>query len=537
QLARDIFGVGFKTADKIAQALGLPADHPTRIEAGVVYLLEEMTYQGHTFLPRLELIARACDLLNVDTVIPWPAVERLAEDEQVVLDTLPLGEAQTPELHNAVYLSPYYYAERGVASRLQALLQASPSRLGDMPPTLIKIKDDLSPEQEQALHTALAHPVSVLTGGPGTGKTTAIKALIAALESAGKRFALASPTGRAAKRLAEACGRPASTLHRLLDYSPVSGFSRTAENPLAVDLLVVDEASMLDILLANSMLRALEPGTHLLLVGDVDQLPSVGAGDVLRDIIASQTLPVTRLTQIFRQAAGSHIISNAHLINQGLSPEFPQQSDDFFLFPANDPREAADWVEDVVINRIPERFGFDPLRDIQVIAPMYRGPVGITALNARLQAALNPPGALKPERAFYGHIFRQGDKLMQIKNDYDKKVFNGDIGFLKEISAVDHTLIIDFEGRGVTFEWSEADQLVLAYTVSVHKAQGSEFPVIVLPLLTQHYLMLQRNLLYTAITRAKNLCVLVSNRKSIAIAVKNNKVAARFTALDWRLRS
>jgi exodeoxyribonuclease V alpha subunit len=535
QLARDIHGVGFKTADKIAQSLGLPHDHPTRIEAGILYALEEMTNDGHAFAPRGILEEKAVDLLKVERSQIAPSLGTLSELELIKMDAVPLGDGQEPEPENAVYLVPYYYAEVGAANHLRELANMLPSRLSDIPPALTQLDPSLSEEQHQAIRIALSQPVSVLTGGPGTGKTTAIKALIAAAESAGKRFALASPTGRAAKRLAEATGKSASTIHRLLAYSPMKGFAYNADNPLKLDLLVVDEVSMLDILLANSLFRALEPGTHVVLVGDVDQLPSVGAGDVLRDIIASEMVPVTRLSVIFRQAAGSHIISNAHSINQGELPEFDSDSIDFFRFPADTPEQAADWVEDLVINRIPGKFGVRA-QDIQVLAPMYRGPAGITALNERLQNALNPGNALKAERRFFGQTFRPSDKVMQIRNDYDKDVYNGDIGFIKEISAVEHTLTVEFEGRGVAYAWSEADQLVLAYAVSVHKSQGSEFPVIVLPLLTHHYLMLQRNLLYTAVTRAKKICVLVTNTKALAIAVKNNQVAERHTWLDGRLR-
>jgi exodeoxyribonuclease V alpha subunit len=402
----------------------------------------------------------------------------------------------------------------------------------------------LSPEQQSAIQAALKHPVSVLTGGPGTGKTTAIQALIVALEAAHRPYALASPTGRAAKRLSEATGRPASTIHRLLSYSPGEGFKYNAENPLPVDMLVVDEASMLDLPLANNLLKALQPGTHLLLVGDVDQLPSVGAGDVLRDVIASEVAPLTRLSVIFRQAADSHIITNAHRINQGQMPSFysppPLGSgagvrEDFFLFPADTPEEAANWVQEVVCNRIPQKFGLQS-REIQVLAPMYRGLAGVNALNERLQAELNPAGPLKPEKSLFGQTFRPGDRVMQTQNNYDKDVFNGDIGQVSGLDVIEHTLAVEFDGRRVDYDWSEADQLVLAYAVSVHKSQGSEFPAVVIPLVTAHYLMLQRNLLYTAVTRARRLCVLVGSRKAIGIAVRNNQVAQRYTALDWRLR-
>lgn len=553
RLARDIFGVGFKTADRIAQALGLPGDHPSRIEAGIIYALNEMTGEGHVYTPQETLVERAVELLNVPSSLIPAALSQLAQDERVRQEILPYLEAgqladgtrpddrevrESPGEYGrtGVYLTPLYYGEVGVAERLHSLTRVFPSRLSDLPPAFIAIDPNLSPEQQAGIRMALSHPVSVLTGGPGTGKTTAIKALIAALEAARKTYALASPTGRAAKRLSEATGRPASTIHRLLGFSPREGFKHNPANPLPVDLLVVDETSMLDLLLANHLLKALQPGAHLLLVGDVDQLPSVGAGDVLRDVIASGLAPVTRLNLIFRQAAGSHIITNAHRINQGQLPLFPKESTDFFLFSAENPEDAAQWVQEVVCKRIPDKFDLHPRDQVQVLAPMYRGPAGVHALNERLQAELNPASLAKPEKLLFGQIFRLGDKVMQIQNDYDKDVYNGDIGHLFSIDPINHSLTVNYEGRRVAYDWSEADQLVLAYAVSVHKAQGSEFPAVVIPLVTAHFMMLQRNLLYTAITRASQLCVLVGSRKAISIAVRNNKVAHRFTALDWRLR-
>jgi exodeoxyribonuclease V alpha subunit len=558
RLARDIWGVGFKTADRIARALGLPPDHPSRVEAGLVFALNEMTNDGHVYVPREVLTQRAVELLEVDPELIPPALERLSIDERVRQEVLPflggepghaaggpqprLGEPHDLYGQPAVYLTPLYYGETGLAERLNSLASALPSRLSDLPPAFITLDPALSPEQAAAIRTALSHPVSVLTGGPGTGKTTCLKALISVLESAHKSYALASPTGRAAKRLSEAAGRPASTLHRLLGFKPGFGFNYNAEKPLPVDLLVVDEASMLEMLLANQVLKALQPGTHLLLVGDVDQLPSVGAGDVLRDVIASGIAPVTRLNVIFRQAAGSYIITNAHRINSGQMPAFPSAEElaeapgDFFLFAGETAEEAAQWVQDVVVERIPRRFGFHPRDEIQVLAPMYRGPAGVHALNARLQEVLNPSGPLKPEKSLYGQTFRLGDKVMQTQNNYDKEVFNGDFGFVAAFDPLNHTLTVDFERRLVAYDWSEADQLVLAYAVSVHKAQGSEFPAVVIPLVTQHYMMLQRNLLYTAVTRAKKLCVLVGSRRAISIAIRNNEVAQRYTALDWRLK-
>jgi exodeoxyribonuclease V alpha subunit len=582
RLARDIYGVGFKTADKLAQALGLPLDSPSRIEAGVVYVLNQMTDDGHVYAPLPLLVEKAAELLGVEVGLLPAAVERLAKDDRVRQELIPFPadtvasarpsstpaarESSTPYGQPAVYLTPLYLSETGVAERLRKLADASPrvydvSRLG-----LDRAQPALSEEQQSAIRIALTSPVSVLTGGPGTGKTTAIKALIAAVEAAHRPYALASPTGRAAKRLSEATGRPASTIHRLLGPSPAEGFKYNSQNPLPIDLLVVDEASMLDLSLAYSLLKALRPGTHLLLVGDVDQLPSVGAGDVLRDVIASGRAPLTRLSVIFRQAAGSHIITNAHRINKGEMPVFSQSISphenagnlgvwggeatpktqisgtsggmrgDFFLFPADTPEEAANWVQEVVCKRIPQKFGFTP-QDIQVLAPMYRGPAGVTVLNQRLQEALNPPSPLKPEKALYGQVFRPGDRVMQTQNNYDKDVYNGDIGSVLALDAIEHALMVDFDGRQVTYDWSECDQLALAYAVSVHKGQGSEFMAVVIPMVTSHYMMLQRNLLYTAVTRARKLCVLVGSRKAIGMAVKNDKVAHRYTALDWRLKT
>jgi exodeoxyribonuclease V alpha subunit len=546
RLARDIHGIGFKTADRIAQALGLPADHPSRIEAGIVFALNEMSNEGHVYSPREVLLQKAAELLEVDPSLIPPAVERLAKDERIRVDLLPLqaGKEDTAAIREqtAVYLAPFYAGETGVAAHLRRIAAAPNSRLRSLQTRLpgadaLSLLDaPLSEEQRTAVQTALTYPLTVLTGGPGTGKTTTIKALIAALEMEHRRFALAAPTGRAAKRLSESTGHPAVTIHRLLGYKPGEGFKHNEDDPLPVDLLVVDEASMLDLLLANHLVKALQPGTHLLLVGDVDQLPSVGAGDVLRDVIDSGLARVVRLSQIFRQAASSHIIVNAHRINQGQMPLFPADSQDFFLFPAETPEEAAAWIEDLVVHRIPHRFGFNPLIDVQVLAPMYRGAAGVDALNLRLQAALNPPANGKTERSLFGQLMRTGDKVMQTVNNYDKDVFNGDIGRLERISLEDQTLSVRFDERLVVYDWSEADQLVLSYAISVHKSQGSEFPAVVIPVVKQHYLMLQRNLLYTAVTRARKLCVLAGDKRAIAIAVNNSKTRERFTALDVRLR-
>lgn len=547
QLERDIYGVGFKTADKLARALGLPADHPSRIEAGIVFALNEMINNGHVFVPRETLGQRAVELLDVPEDLISPALDRLAQEERIRADMVPLnnkrlekgksavGEAAALYNSSVIYLTPLYFGEKGVAERLKALVSSfSAARVMNH---ALFADEQLSDEQQSGIQMALTHPVSVLTGGPGTGKTTCLKALINTLETQGMTYALASPTGRAAKRLSEATGRPARTIHRLLDYSPLEGFKHNEENPLEVDFLIVDEASMLDLLLTNHLLKAVQPGTRLLFVGDVDQLPSVGAGDVLRDLIDSRIVPVTRLNTIYRQAAHSMIITNAHRINQGKFPDFPKGGNegDFFLFPAEDAAAAADWIIRIVTERIPQKFGFDAIHDIQVMAPIYRGPAGVIALNDRLQEKINPPANNKPERRLFGTVFRLGDKVMQTQNNYDKDVYNGDIGFIQSIDVIEQNLTVHFDGRTTAFDWSEADQLSLAYVISVHKSQGSEFPVVVMPIVSQHYTMLQRNLLYTAITRARQLCVLAGSRRAVQMAVQNNKVTQRFTALEWRL--
>ena len=361
----------------------------------------------------------------------------------------------------------------------------------------------LSDQQQQAVRTALKSKVTVLTGGPGTGKTTTMRAVIDLLEKYNRRYALTSPTGRAAKRLSQATDRSAKTIHRLLEFAPGEGFKRNAQNPLEIDMLIVDEASMIDLLLMNHLLKAVPLDAHLLLVGDVDQLPSVGAGDVLRDVIDSGRAAVIRLDVIFRQAMNSHIITNSHRINRGQMPLTPKEADDFFFFVKEDPDEAAELIVDLVAARIPNKFGVKPV-DIQVLSPMYRSSTGVTNLNTRLQDKLNPPSPKKAERKLAGTLFRVGDRVMQTRNNYDKDVYNGDMGYVTEIDLENQTLAVSIDDRPIEYEWSEADELALAYAVSVHKAQGSEYPVIVMPLLTQHYLMLQRNLLYTAITRARS---------------------------------
>ncbi len=544
RLARDIYGVGFKTADKIARDLGLPPDHPTRLEAGLVYVLNQMADDGHMYLPERELIQQAAELLEVSPAEVQTALQRAAAAEMVKCEALPdLAEEQAA---CAVYLPSLYYAEVGAARSLRRILEMPYSRLSpplwqeDWAALIAEAATEsdvpLTERQREAIHKALTHKVSILTGGPGTGKTTALRALIRVLQRQGVRFALASPTGRAAKRLSEATGQPAKTIHRLLGYAPTQGFLFGEENPLPTDFIIVDECSMLDCALAYALFRAVDPRAHVLLVGDVDQLPSVGAGDVLRDLIDSQKVPVTRLSTIFRQEAGSTIIENAHRINRGRLPIFPDDADDFFLFKIpDDPARAAELVVDIVRNRIPRRFGLHPLNDVQVIVPMYRGPAGVLALNRQMQAVLNPPGR-PAERLIGGTIFRVGDKVLQTRNNYDKDVFNGDIGRVQAFDFTEQTMTVNFYNALVTYDWSEASELTHAYAISVHRSQGSEYPAVVMPILTQHYMLLQRNLLYTAVTRAKQLVVLVGSMKAIAIAVSNDTVSRRYTALAARLR-
>jgi exodeoxyribonuclease V alpha subunit len=395
---------------------------------------------------------------------------------------------------------------------------------------------ELAPQQAEAVQAAIDNKVTVLTGGPGTGKTTTLRALLDLLDRSGHTYALSSPTGRAAKRLAEATGREAKTVHRMLEFNPGEGFGRHEGNPLDADLIVVDEASMLDLLLANSLLKAIGPDSHLLLVGDIDQLPSVGAGDVLGDLIDSGVTAVVRLDTIFRQAAGSLIIRNAHRINQGLMPQTDANETDFYIFVKEDPEDTAALLVDIVQTRVPAKFGLHPVDDVQVLSPMYNGSVGVTRLNSLLQARLNPATGPDRERRLGGRLYRVGDKVMQTVNNYDKRVYNGDIGRITALDQVRQTISIDIDGEPVVYDFLEADELVHAFAISVHKSQGAEYPCVVVPVVMQHYMMLQRNLLYTAVTRAQKLVILVGTRRAIRLAVKNDRVAKRHTALDWRLK-
>ncbi|MDE2951559.1 MAG: ATP-dependent RecD-like DNA helicase [Chloroflexota bacterium] len=544
QLAEDVFTIGFRKADQIARNLGVEVDAKYRLRAGLHHTLNELSREGHTYAPQDELIETACALLEIED----KQALKIALHGQVTAGKLMedrLHDRTSAEPTSAIYLPRFFRAETGVASRMRALHGSESVIIKDHRKTdwtrflrqLSESNDvDLSPQQQGAVRAALSSKVSVLTGGPGTGKTTTLQMLIGALNDGDYAYKLASPTGRAAKRLSEAAGVPASTIHRLLGFSAeIGGFEHDEDNPLPVDMVVIDEASMLDLQLFHSLLRALPASAHLLLVGDVDQLPSVGAGNVLRDIIESGIASVTRLDQIFRQDDDSHIVSNAHRINEGLEPYTGNESKDFFFFNIAEPDAAADMLVDIVRTRIPERWGLHPVRDIQVISPMYRGLIGVDNLNNRLQGELNDDLRLASVK-LGGRVFRVGDKVMQTRNNYEKDVFNGDIGYVDSIDDDDNSLEVVMDGRYVAYDYSETDDLMHAYCISTHRSQGSEYPAVVMPVATQHYIMLQRNLLYTAITRARQLLVLVGTRRALWIAVKNNKVAGRHSGLLARLR-
>lgn len=535
RLARDVYGIGFLTADRIARSIGIAHDAPERVAAGVQYVLGSFSDDGHVFAERSELVRAAAEMLEVEPDrVSWAIDELAAENELRVEE-------------DAVYLRPFYYAEVGVARRLRTMLSVDRSRLAFYRNANWervfaylngRMAFQLTEKQQAAVRQALTEKVSILTGGPGTGKTFTVQTIIRLLRARGQGVLLAAPTGRAAKRLSETTGEPAQTLHRLLEFSPHQGFKfmRDSDNPLDADMIVVDEASMIDVLLMNALLKAIDATSHVLFVGDVDQLPSVGAGNVLRDMIDSGVVPSVALDTIFRQAADSYIIVNAHRINQGEFPIFSRSASDFFLFRHEDPERAADRVLELVAERIPRRFGYEPLHDIQVLSPMHRGAAGVAALSDRLQATLNPAEPTKPEAPYGSRVYRLGDKVMQVRNNYDKDVFNGDMGFVTRVDREEQVLTVHFDDRPVDYEFHELDDLLHAYAVSIHKSQGSEYPAVVVPLLTQHYMMLQRNLLYTAVTRARELAVLVGTKRAIAIAVRNDKVADRNSRLDERLQ-
>ena len=532
RLAEEIHGIGFKSADRIAARLGIAPDSPRRAAAGVLYSLREQSDEGHVYTPRVRLVEKAEEILGIDRLVIQQAIGELAGAERLVLEDLTSGEA--------VFLTSLHAAEVDAADRLAGLLAAGPPRVRvDVERAIAWVEDTqgltLSRGQREAIRRAVGSRVLVITGGPGTGKTTLLNGIIAILRKKGLRIMLCAPTGRAAKRMEEATGRKAKTIHRLLEYSPRSGdFVRDEENPLPADLVVADEVSMVDVPLLHHLLRAVPVGCQLILVGDVDQLPSVGPGSVLRDIIRSRAVDVVRLTEVFRQASESLIVVNAHRINRGEMPIFKEKRGrgDFFFIERTTPEEALDLIKHLVAERIPGRFGLDPVDEVQVISPMHKGTLGAANLNSELQALLNPGGETLVRG---GRSFRRGDKVMQVRNNYDLDVFNGDIGRIEVIDESQRALSIRYDGRLVTYDFAELDELVLAYACSIHKAQGSEYPAVVIPIHTQHYVMLQRNLLYTGVTRGRRLVIVVGSRKAMGIAVRNNKIEARHTRLAERL--
>ncbi len=648
RLAREVWGIGFKTADKIARNLGFELDHPERLKAGTLYVLGESSEgEGHTYIPRPKLVEAAIEILGCTPEQVESAINSLVLDSGLKVETLvdeegefsfeplmavrifepskplerieglgkggagitgsvttplriqeeslaksynpgsssasavaaasasgtgqssvksrqaiPLSEVgvggATPTLsalpgEQAVYLPPFYFAEVGITRNLLRLAKATPDkdRLRELAKTnfaamfgYLAEKEglNLADKQQEGVVMALAKPVGVLTGGPGTGKTTSMRALIRVLTLKKKNIILAAPTGRAAKRLGEATGLEAKTLHRLLGLKPGGKAQYDQDNPLPADIVIVDEVSMLDVLLMNTLLKSIATGTHLLLVGDADQLPSVGAGNVLADIIRSGVVPVVKLEQIFRQGAGSAIVTNAHLINQGKMPVVGREINDFFLFSEDDPEKVGELVVELVTRRVPNRFGLKA-DDIQVLSPMHRGKAGVGSLNEQLQQRLNPPAESKGEKKFGGTVFRVGDKVLQLKNNYDKSVFNGDGGVILGIDHENQEVKVRLEDqREVIYEFSELDELTLAYAISIHKSQGSEYPVCVIPVIMGHFMLLERRLIYTAVTRAKKIVVLVGSRKALAIAVRNGPQAGggqhrsgRYTGLGVRL--
>ena len=525
RLADDIWGIGFKTADGIASKMGYEKNDLRRCKSGLTYTLSQLSDDGHVYAEQEQLLKSAMELLEADQDSIVMAMKEMVESEQLIMDG------------DVIYLPPFYYAEIGAANKLKNLMGTMATKSVPIQPNIeaITLMTGIEYDEVQvdAIRQAVNSKVMVLTGGPGTGKTTTTQGIIAALKEMGLRILLAAPTGRAAKRMSEATGMEAKTIHRLLEYNPADGYKRNDENPIEGDVLIVDECSMIDILLMNNLVKALSENMRLILVGDIDQLPSVGAGNVLRDIIDSECVPVVRLTRIFRQAQSSRIVMSAHAINEGKFPDISNgMNTDFFFIRNEDADNVATAIVNLVKNRLPKSYHL-PLSNIQVLTPMQRGVVGSANLNLILQEALNPT---KEGLSRGGYNFRKGDRVMQIHNNYDKEVFNGDLGYIESVNTEDRTLVVNFEDRMVEYEVSELDELSLAYATTIHKAQGSEYPIVVMPVLMKHYVMLQRNLIYTGITRAKKICVLIGSPRALAYAIHNLTVSDRNTKLKERLQ-
>ncbi|MBI5535555.1 MAG: ATP-dependent RecD-like DNA helicase [Deltaproteobacteria bacterium] len=532
RLATDIWGVGFKKADDIAQAIGIARDAPERIRAAVLHVIDQASERGHVFVPRVGLGMETRKIVDVDEDLIEQAIDDVAGSEHARTEVI-------DEIGTVIYSARLHAAEIGLAKSLARLCGREARGLDGAEQAIGAFEHrtgtTLAEAQRQAIRLAATSRVLVITGGPGVGKTTIVRALIELFDRASLSVRLAAPTGRASRRMEEATGRASQTLHRLLDYQPRNGgFAHNEDNPLELDVLIVDECSMLDLPLAHALVRAIPPKARLVLVGDVDQLPSIGPGAVLRDIIESRAIPTIRLVEIFRQAAASRIVSSAHRILDGRIPESSSKGEsggDFFVVTAADAQDAAGKVRQLVVERIPKSFSLDPVRQVQVLTPMHRGPAGSEALNRALQDALNP--ASEANRSPMG--FRIGDKVMQLRNDYGRDVFNGDIGFVSAVDPEERTLIVDLEGRQVAYEESQLDELTLAYACSIHKSQGSEYPAVVIPMLSAHFVMLSRNLLYTAVTRGKRLVVLITDRYALRVALDETRREERYTWLGRRL--
>ena len=541
RLATDIFGIGFVTADNIAEKLGFSRDSELRAEAGILYVLHQVSDEGHVYYPYDPLINKCREILQVERDVIVKALGTIALEKRIIIEDLNEKVEDFRENNKAVYLAKFHICETSIAIRLKALLNARKSiRKIDGAKAIEWVQKQLSmtlaEKQVEAIRSAVNKKVMVITGGPGTGKTTIINAILTIFSKLKIQILLAAPTGRAAKRMSETTGHEAKTIHRMLEYSiKKRGFKKNDENPLNCDLIIIDEASMIDTILMHYLLKAIPPEATFILVGDVNQLPSVGAGNVLKDIISSNSVPVVELDEIFRQAKESLIIVNAHKINNGILPSFRPSNDkldDFYFIEREDPEEVLKIILELTKERIPTKFGFDPVDDIQILTPMHRGTVGAGNLNMELQKLLNPveDGVIRGNRNF-----RVNDKVMQIKNNYDKEVFNGDIGRVKRIDQENQDVVISFDGRDIPYDYTDLDEIVLAYAVSVHKSQGSEYPAVVIPILTQHYILLQRNLIYTGVTRGRKLVIIVGTKKALTIGVKNDKTQKRYTYLRQRL--
>jgi exodeoxyribonuclease V alpha subunit len=541
-LATDIFGIGFNTADKIAEKLGFKNTAPVRVEAGILYVMNQLAEEGHVYYPYNLLIERCREILQVDADTVIGAFASVVDSKMIVVEDLNGDIGRFAPDRKAVYLARFYVSETGAAENLAQII-STPKKicLTDRERSIErvqkKIRLNLAQKQIEAIKAAISDKVMVITGGPGTGKTTIINAIIKVYEEVGARVLLAAPTGRASKRMSEATGHQAKTIHRMLEFSlQKGGFQRDQDRPLEVDVLILDEVSMMDTILMHHLLKAVPKDATLIMVGDVNQLPSVGAGSVLKDVIDSGRVPVVELNEIFRQAGESQIIINAHKINSGLIPELGHERkglEDFYFIEQDDQEQVLEIIKELVINRIPHRFGLDPIDGIQVLSPMHKGTAGTENLNTVLQDALNPSKIMliRGDRGF-----RLYDKVMQVRNNYEKEVFNGDIGRITEIDPEDQKVTVTFDCQPVPYEYSELDEIVLAYAISVHKSQGSEYPAVVIPILGQHYILLQRNLIYTAVTRGKSLVVMVGSKKALAMGIKNDRIMERYTRLSERLK-